>query len=134
MYFEICLYDQIKKKEEIIGKVKFPIEKLESQDEFEIDIGIPDDYKSDEYLATIKTKIQSIRSYYKYYQILATKSENMKKELEFSLNDYQKLYHNLNGIGIFKKNLLDSFPNSIIQMNLKNLQILGFRPQERILI
>jgi|LauGreDrversion4_2_1035121.scaffolds.fasta_scaffold70026_3 hypothetical protein len=111
LYFEICLYDQIKKKEELIGKVKFPLEKLESQDEFEIDIGIPDDYKADEYLATIKTKLQFIRSYYKYYQVLATKSENLKKELESSLNDYQKLYHNLNGIDLLIKNHLDSFLN-----------------------
>lgn len=98
LYFEICLYDQIKKKEELIGKVKFPLEKLESQDEYEIDIGIPDGYKSNEFIATINTKLQFIRSYYKYYQIQATKSENMKKELEFSLNEYQKLYQNLNGI------------------------------------
>jgi hypothetical protein len=111
LYFEICLYDQIKKKEELVGKVKFPLEKLESQDEFEIDIGIPDDYKANEYLATIKTKLQFIRSYYKYYQVLATKTENMKKELESSLNDYQKLYHNLNGIVLLIKNHLDSFPN-----------------------
>lgn len=97
LYFEISLIDTITKKDEIIGKVKFPIDRLVNQDEYDIDIGIPDDY-ADGYLATIKTKLQFIRSFYKYYQVLATKSENTKKELEYSLNDYQKLFKNLNGI------------------------------------
>lgn len=96
LYFEINLLDQITKKEELIGKVKFPLVKLINQDEYEIDIGIPDDY-GDGYIATIKTKLQFIRSLYRYYQIQANNSEKIKKELESGINEFQKLLNDLNG-------------------------------------
>jgi hypothetical protein len=71
---------------------------LANQDEYDIDIGIPNEYNANESFATIKTKLQFIRSFYKYYQTLATKAEDSKRQLEFGLNDYQKLYQNLNGL------------------------------------
>lgn len=71
------------------------MEKIDNQDEYELSIAIPDDYniyKS----ASIKAKIQLIRSYYKYFQDLSLKTENNLNNYEMSLKESQKLFDNLN--------------------------------------
>ena len=96
VYYEIVSLNNKTGQEELIGKVKFPIDKLQNHDEIDIDIGIPYE-NGDGYLATIKTKIQFVRSFYKYYQSQGTKCEFNKKEFNIALKGYQKILHNLNG-------------------------------------
>ena len=72
--------------------------KFTNQDEYELEIGVPDDMDADQEIALIKTKIQFIRSFKKYYDDLAITSERNKDSLEKSLIETQKLFENLNGI------------------------------------
>ena len=111
-------------KEEIIGKVIFPLEKIDNQDEYEISIDIPNEYNTYN-SASIKAKIQFIRSYYKHFQELGLKTENNITNFELSLKESQKLFDNLNGILIFiiLKNLLAFSDSLITPKNLKNSTI-----------
>jgi len=94
--FEICTGDGTKDKEEIIGFVHCPIDRVESQEEYEVDIIVPED-KTNSPIGKITAKMQVIKSQYLYYQELMLKAEENKKNLEALLKESQKLFENLNG-------------------------------------
>jgi len=95
-YLEICATDLNSNSSEVLGRVNLPLdEKFPTQDEYVLDIGIPDEMSNNN-IATISTKIQFIRSYKQYYDDLAINSEKNKESLEQSLRESQKLFENLN--------------------------------------
>jgi len=66
-YLEICATDLSSNSSEVLGRVNLPLdEKFPTQDEYVLDIGIPDEMSNNN-IATISTKIQFIRSYKRYY-------------------------------------------------------------------
>ena len=95
--FDICLGDGNREKEEIIGSVRCPIDRVENQEEYEVEIIVPDDRNPDNPKAKIGAKMQFIKSFYQYYQDLMLKAEGNKKNLEVLIKESQKLFENLNG-------------------------------------
>ena len=95
--FEICSGDGRKEKEEIIGFVHCPIDRVESQEEYEVDIIVPEEKNANNPIAKIGAKMQVIKSFYQYYQELMLKSEENKRILQDLLRDSQKIFENLNG-------------------------------------
>ena len=97
MRFEICVGDGRKEKEEIVGSVRCPIDRVENQEEYEVDIIVPDENNPDNPKAKIGSKMQFIKSFYQYYQDLMIKTEDNKRNLETLLKESQKIFENLNG-------------------------------------
>ena len=95
--FEICTGEGKKEKDEIIGSVRCPIDRVENQEEYEVDIIVPEEKNPDNPVAKISAKMQVIKSFYQYYQELMLKAEENKKNLENLLKESQKLFENLNG-------------------------------------
>lgn len=97
MRFEICTGDGSKEREEVIGFVHCPIHTVETQDECEVDIIVPEEKNVNNPIAKIAARMQVIKSLYLYYQELMLKSEENKKGLESLLKESHKLFENLNG-------------------------------------
>ena len=95
--FEICSGDGRKDREEVIGSVRCPIDRVENQEEYEVDIMVPDEKNADNPIAKIGAKMQVIKSFYQYYQELMLKAEDNKRTMETLLKESQKLFENLNG-------------------------------------
>ena len=95
--FDICLGDGNREKEEIIGSVRCPIDRVENQEEYEVEIIVPDDRNPDNPKAKKGSKMKFIKSFYQYYQDLMLKTEGNKKNLEVLIKESQKLFENLNG-------------------------------------
>ena len=89
--------DGRKEKEEIVGSVRCPIDRVENQEEYEVDIIVPDENNPDNPKAKIGAKMQFIKSFYQYYQDLMIKTEDNKRYLENLLKESQKIFENLNG-------------------------------------
>jgi hypothetical protein len=77
--------------------VHCPIDRVESQEEYEVDIIVPEEKNANNPIAKIAAKMQVIKSLYLYYQELMLKSEENKKSLEALLKESHKLFENLNG-------------------------------------
>lgn len=95
--FQVCTGDG-RQKEEIVGSVRFPVDKVENQEEYEVEIIVPEERNPDSPVAKIGAKLQIIKSYYQYYQELMLKAEENKRSLENLMKESQKLFENLNGI------------------------------------
>ena len=97
MRFEICTGDGKREKEDVIGSVRCPIDRVENQEEYEVEIIVPDENNPENPKAKIGAKMQFIKSFYQYYHDLMLKAEENKRSLETLLKESQKLFENLNG-------------------------------------
>ncbi len=96
MYFEVINNDEFNGRKEVLGTVKFPLVKIERQDEYDLELEIPDDNDDNVIMAKINAKIQFIWSIYKYYQDQLTKSERVLQNCQAMLTKTNKLLENLN--------------------------------------
>lgn len=79
-----------------IGMVKFPLDKIERQDEYDLELEIPDENDEKIITAKINAKIRFIWSWYKYYQDLYTKSEKHLQNYTNTIQRTNNLLENLN--------------------------------------
>lgn len=96
LYFEVINNDEISGRKEVLGTVSFPLNKIERQDEYDLELEIPDENDENVNMAKINAKIQFIWSIYKYYQDLLTKSERVLQNCQAMLVKTNKLLENLN--------------------------------------
>ncbi len=81
---------------DILGTVKFPLDRIERQEEYDLELEIPDENDENLIMAKINAKIQFIWSVYKYYQDLSTKNERTLQNCANMLQKTTSLLENLN--------------------------------------
>jgi hypothetical protein len=96
IYFEVINNDEMTGRKEVLGTVSFPLYKIERQDEYDLELEIPDENDENVNMAKINAKIQFIWSIYKYYQDLLTKSERVLQNCQAMLQKTNRLLENLN--------------------------------------
>ncbi len=79
-----------------LGTVKFPLDRIERQEEYELELEIPDEDDDNLIMAKINAKIQFIWSIYKYYQDMYTKNERALQNCNTMLQKTTRLLENLN--------------------------------------
>ena len=82
--------------ENLIGTVKFPLDTIEKQEEYDLELEIPDEEDEKVINAKINAKIRFIWSIYKYYQDLYTKSERSLQNYNSQLQKTYQLLDSLN--------------------------------------
>jgi hypothetical protein len=108
LYFDVLNTDR-KGAKEILGTVKFPLDKIERQEEYDLELEIPDENDERIITAKINAKIKFIWSIYKYYQDLLAKSERNLQNCNAMLQKTNKLIENLNEPLKFVEGLGDKF-------------------------
>ena len=96
IYFEVMNNDETTGRKEVLGTVSFPLYKIERQDEYDLELEIPDEHDENVNMAKINAKIQFIWSIYKYYQDQLTKSERVLANCQAMLQKTNRLLENLN--------------------------------------
>jgi hypothetical protein len=81
---------------DLIGKLSIPFDDINSQDEFECSIEIPEEKDSTRYTGSIKLKLQFIKSHYKYYSDLALKGEAECLECQEDIQKVRQYFENMN--------------------------------------
>jgi hypothetical protein len=94
LYFEVINNDDSEKL--TLGTVKFPLDRIERQEEYELELEIPDEDDENLIMAKINAKIQFIWSIYKYYQDMYTKNERALQNCNIMLQKTTRLLENLN--------------------------------------
>lgn len=95
LYFEVLNTDQFGQKE-VIGAVKFPLDRIEKQEEYDLELEIPDENDDRIIMAKINAKIKFVWSVYKLYQDKLNKSERLLQNYNNMLQKTNKLLENLN--------------------------------------
>jgi hypothetical protein len=80
----------------VVGTVKFSLNSIKEQNEYDLELVIPENNNPKKNLAKIIGKIRFIWSHYNYYQDLHRRSENMLKTHENNLQKSKVLLENLN--------------------------------------
>lgn len=83
--------------ESIIGEVRFPLDQLENQEEYDILLEIPDEEDDEIINAKVNAKIQFIWSPFKMYQDLHAKSEKIINTYNNMIAKSNHLLQNLSG-------------------------------------
>ena len=96
------IYNLTNNVSNLVGKISIPFDDIESQEEFECNVEIPEESDSTRYNGAIKLKIQYIKSYYKYYSDLALEAERSCIELMDNIKKIHQYFENLNRI-LFSK-------------------------------
>lgn len=96
LYFEVINNDDVHNEKQILGTVRFPLESIERQEEYELELEIPDDNDENIIMAKINAKVHFIWSMYKYYQDMLTKSERVLNNCTAMLQKTNRLLENLN--------------------------------------
>jgi hypothetical protein len=93
IYFQVINSDETK-TESIIGSVKFSLDQLTNQEEYEAVLEIQDEDLIVK--AKITAKIKFIWSYYKLYESMYNQSEKRMNNLKNSLDKINQMLENLN--------------------------------------
>ena len=97
--------------ESALGTVKFPLDKIEKQEEYDLELEIPDEYDERIINAKINAKIRFVWSTYKYYQDLYAKSERVLQNYNAMLTRTFQLIENLNEPLKYFNVMEDNFEN-----------------------
>lgn len=81
----------------LIGSIKFPLENIEKQDEYELELIIPDEEDERINAANIKAKITFIWSEFMLYQELHRESEAELEKLKIMIDNSFRYLEMLNG-------------------------------------
>jgi hypothetical protein len=81
-----------------IGTVRFPLDKIENQDEYDVLLEIPDEEDEKIINAKINAKIKFVWSIYKLYQDLFAKSEKALQTYKQLLDKSNQYLENLYGM------------------------------------
>ena len=98
-------------EESALGTVKFPLDKIEKQEEYDLELEIPDEHDEKIINAKINAKIRFVWSTYKYYQDLYAKSERTLQNYNTMLTRTYQLIENLNEPLKYFNIMEDNFEN-----------------------
>lgn len=107
--FEVINVDQNTGRNLSIGSVRFSLDLIEKQEEYDVLLEVPDPRDENEVYAKINAKIQFIWSFYKFYSEELIKSEERIETLKNLIYQKQNILKNLNGIFIYSFILFLSF-------------------------
>lgn len=85
-------------KQIILGSVRFSLNLIERQEEYDVLLEVPDLNNSEDVYAKINAKIQFIWSLHKFYNDELVKSEERFNNIKALINSKQNVLNNLNGI------------------------------------
>lgn len=98
--FEILNIDSKNNTTVALGSVRFSLNLIEKQEEYDVLLEVPDSENENEVIAKINAKIQFIWSLHKFYSEELAKCEERFSEIKNLIDSKQRILNNVNGMSI----------------------------------
>ena len=108
-------------KDQILGKIKFPLKQITNQDEYDAILEIPDDNNDQLIILKVKAKLRFIWSYSKLFTDLIIKSEKAINIYERSLEKSNQLVESLNGNLRINFNIIEPWKKEENSVNIGHI-------------